>query len=572
MAVNKSKAFREPTKTKALDSWYRKRLKAVAAMVASIALAYDDTLSPFDNAQNITRSLFSYTEQLDQWAKEVANTMIERAARADYDVWLKVLGKDMTQGVKDVFKSVDKGPSYIQLMTEEVQLIKSIPMDAAQKVHEWTTHALETGERPETIAKRIREELPDVTENKATLIARTETARARSVYTQVRAEAIGSEEYIWHTVGDASVRHTHAKLNGKVCRWDDPPETDFGKGGEPLHNHPGRIWNCFTGDTLVCVPSDLLKIIRAPFDGRVIDIGTAFAKVSVTPNHPMLTQRGWVSASEIREGDYLLQAFGNAVEMVESDENQLVARLDDLFDAFSSEVKTTTRVHFDFYGDIPNGDVDTSVIESGLGFDIVTEARKRLSDFGFTWPPTVVRGVGHNAHNVGFAGFLRKISSFLKRSPSHSHKHCFGGVTGGDIAFFQATTNGPSVNAETVRDCEFTLSAEVTADDLSRVEFFPIDGLESSPVMMGGGVYTKRTQFERQNIGTTVDGLGGKFNCVPLFYKGFRVNNLFDRNFVGHVYTLETKKGWYGVTKQNYIVKNCRCWAEPLYTKSKFEF
>lgn len=244
VAKAKAKAFREPTKTKALETWYRRRLNQVAKIVASIALTYDPTLSPFENSQNLTKSLFSYSEQIGQWAEEVANTMIERAARADYDVWLQVLGEDMTKGVKDVFKSVDKGPSYVQLMTEEVKLIKSIPIDAAQKVHEWTTHALEMGERAETIAKRIQAELPQIAENKATLIARTETARARSVYTQVRAEAIGSEEYIWHTVGDASVRHSHAKLNGRVFRWDDPPITDYGKGGEPLRNSPGRIWNC----------------------------------------------------------------------------------------------------------------------------------------------------------------------------------------------------------------------------------------------------------------------------------------------------------------------------------------
>jgi hypothetical protein len=28
---------------------------------------------------------------------------------------------------------------------------------------------------------------------------------------------------------------------------------------------------------------------------------------------------------------------------------------------------------------------------------------------------------------------------------------------------------------------------------------------------------------------------------------------------------LETVKGWYGVTTNNFTVKNCRCWAEPLF-------
>jgi len=85
---------------------------------------------------------------------------------------------------------------------------------------------------------------PDETEqwlhNRATLIARTETARTASVLVQARAQHVGAESYVWKTAGDWKVRPSHRKLNGTVHRWDDPPLSDL----PDYHSHPGQIFNC----------------------------------------------------------------------------------------------------------------------------------------------------------------------------------------------------------------------------------------------------------------------------------------------------------------------------------------
>jgi hypothetical protein len=36
------------------------------------------------------------------------------------------------------------------------------------------------------------------------------------------------------------------------------------------------------------------------------------------------------------------------------------------------------------------------------------------------------------------------------------------------------------------------------------------------------------------------------------------------RNFSGHVYTIQSHNGWYSVTPAQIIVKNCRCYPEPV--------
>ena len=235
--------FREPTKTALLDKWYRKQLRQVAKAVGLIAEQYQGETDPLALAAGITRDLFGYSQTLDAWANRVAGIMVRRASEADYQTWLSV-GEQMSRETRRKLKSAGVGDTFKTLQAEQVALIKSLPLEAAQKVHEWAQKALEDGERPATFRDRIRTELRPMTESHAQLTARTETARARSNCTQVRAQAVGSDSYIWKTVGDGSVRPRHAELDGTVHRWDDPPVTDYGKGGAPIRSHPGCCFNC----------------------------------------------------------------------------------------------------------------------------------------------------------------------------------------------------------------------------------------------------------------------------------------------------------------------------------------
>lgn len=180
---------------------------------------------------------------LEAWAWTVADTMLRRVATDDYDTWTRV-SENLSRETKKRLKDAVVGPEFARLQREQVDLIKSIPLSAAEKVHEWTQAGLSEGSRYSTIAKKIREELGSVSDSKAMLIARTETARARSNFTQARAKSVGSTHYIWHTVGDGAVRPRHAHLDGKIFAWNDPPVCDQGKGGTPVRANPGCVWNC----------------------------------------------------------------------------------------------------------------------------------------------------------------------------------------------------------------------------------------------------------------------------------------------------------------------------------------
>lgn len=246
MKVNRKSAktaFREPTKTANINRWYRKRLQQVAKQVGLIAQEFDEETDLFVAVAQIQRRLFSYEDSLSAYAADIASIMLKRADQADYDTWLSV-GKGISRETRKRLRSPAIANEYQRLQAEQVELIKSIPREAAKKVHEWVKSGLADGQRFSEIADRIKSDLGATTESRAICIARTETARARSNFTQARAKAVGSTGYIWRTVGDGAVRDLHAKLDGTVQRWDSPPICEIGKGGTPVRSHPGCVWNC----------------------------------------------------------------------------------------------------------------------------------------------------------------------------------------------------------------------------------------------------------------------------------------------------------------------------------------
>jgi SPP1 gp7 family putative phage head morphogenesis protein len=81
-------------------------------------------------------------------------------------------------------------------------------------------------------------EVADVSRSRARFWAVDQTLKLNADIVQAKHESLGIEEYVWRTSRDGSVRETHAALEGKRFRYDNPPETGTGK-----HN-PGQDFRC----------------------------------------------------------------------------------------------------------------------------------------------------------------------------------------------------------------------------------------------------------------------------------------------------------------------------------------
>lgn len=219
---------------------YSAKLRLVAKQVGGIVgvFAPDGIVK---DMRALLAMLDQYSFLLLPWAEAVANYMLADVSRRNEKVW-KQVGKEMGQAIRGELATAPHGVVYRQMMREQVELIKSLPIKAGQRVHDLTTEALSTSRRAESIAQEIKRS-GKVTESRARLIARTEVARTSANFNMARAMAAGSEGYIWRTSKDADVRPEHQKMEGKYVRWDHPPKTD--KSLDPYHAGCGPNCRCY---------------------------------------------------------------------------------------------------------------------------------------------------------------------------------------------------------------------------------------------------------------------------------------------------------------------------------------
>lgn len=232
---DKARARANPANSRRAEQNYARSLRKVANQVGHLIGAFppDDP----EMVPTITQMLAKYSEALDGWALRTASAMLAEVESRDRKAWMAAAA-EMSEALRHEIRNAPTGAAMKDLLAEQVTLIKSIPLEAAQRVHELTLKGLEDSTRSSEIAAEIMRS-GEVAVGRANLIARTETARTASVLVQARAEHIGSDGYIWRTANDSDVRHSHKQMNGKFVRWDSPPTLSDG-----TTTHAGQIYNC----------------------------------------------------------------------------------------------------------------------------------------------------------------------------------------------------------------------------------------------------------------------------------------------------------------------------------------
>lgn len=214
-----------------MEREYMRRLRMLTAQIEAMVK------SMADNPDALQRSLNAYSVAIEPWARSIATTMVARIATANAAAWER-LARSMGTSLRKELARAKTGALLQQMLNEQVHLITSLPLDAAQRVHKLTLEGITQGRRAEDIRKDILQ-TGHVTESRAQLIARTEVARTSSGLTMARATEVGSTHYYWQTVGDMDVRKSHKEMNGKIIAWDQPPTLSDG-----TTTHAGMIYNC----------------------------------------------------------------------------------------------------------------------------------------------------------------------------------------------------------------------------------------------------------------------------------------------------------------------------------------
>lgn len=204
------------TPSRAAARAYERTLRSLAGRVSQILTSH----RPQD-AEDILRA---YAESITPWARQSAANMLDGVARGNLEQFRRIssrMGLDMRMFLEgDLI-----GQAAAARIEENTRLIRTIPLEAAQRAGELAHEALITGMRAEDMARELAG-IGSVTMSRARCIALTETGKASTALTRARAGAVGSEGYIWRGVRDGSTRPSHGAQEGKYVPWDKPPTLD----------------------------------------------------------------------------------------------------------------------------------------------------------------------------------------------------------------------------------------------------------------------------------------------------------------------------------------------------------
>lgn len=172
-------------------------------------------------------------------------------------------------------------------------LFATFGADARHAAESALVEGMILGENPRKVARRLRASLAGQL-SRAQTVARTEMMRAwrESTRRSYQANSNLVKGWIWHSATDGRCCPACWAMHG----------TEFPL-AERLDGHP----NCFPAGVVVSGPAPQAATSRW-FAGELVHITTSDGgDLAVTPQHPILTTKGWIPAHLICEGDHVIR-------------------------------------------------------------------------------------------------------------------------------------------------------------------------------------------------------------------------------------------------------------------------
>lgn len=561
-----------------------------------------DKVSPSEIAEEIERSLRAADAG---YGRDVSGIVDRWTLAVDRDVQ-NALHRTMQDALGVDILPVLQQPAVANALdlagTQAVMLIKTIPQEYLGKVAEAVADNF--AGRPLLEGRSLLQQIQHVggvSQRRARLIARDQTSKLTAALNQHRQQAIGIETYYWRTVKDQRVvgnpsgvspvgndKHgDHYHMAGKLFRWDDPTvySDDHGKTWRKRpatwsKRTPGEDIQCFPGTSKINFSNGCDKLWRSYFTGNLVTLlTTGGIDMEATPNHPILTDKGWLPMNEIQEGDYLVQALSHGPQVTKRHPDTCVTTFAKAFETFAEVCgATTTSAKSDFYGDITDGNIDAVNIKSFLSDYLKSTRLQSVAQFLFATTVSSARCV---------ASFFAQLGSFQTYlAPSFWGPATHNSITG----FGQCST---SFVREGTHADEVGLSTSAQREIV--VSYDPLNDAPNHPKRLSntGGTFTSRVAFHNSILREIVTAIvaarnnflnnsppsperlaevvrmttksdGHIFELDTFRYQLVRVCKKSFREFSGHVYTLQSFSGYYSVTNANLVAKNCRCFAEPV--------
>ncbi len=177
----------------------------------------------------------------------------------------------------------------------------------------------------------------------------------------------------YDSINDSRTRPSHLAMDGVIRRWDDPLWKTW---SPPAGYRCVLPWTNVRGDFEIG--------LKSWYSGKAVEIKTkSGAVLAVTANHPILTNHGWISAHQIKDGDNVFRHnfITDAPSAGIVDNNNPPATASEVFETLSLEALGLVDISaFEFHGDANRRERDVYV----AGADsILMDGFMSLSPDGF---------------------------------------------------------------------------------------------------------------------------------------------------------------------------------------------
>ncbi|HWQ41312.1 MAG TPA: phage minor head protein [Desulfosporosinus sp.] len=245
--------------------------KALSEIGNHMHESIDGMADPFDILATVKSLLKNMV--FHRYADATAEKMVAGIFSAGKQTWRMAARENSNSRlIYEALRRELEGPvggSVAFQIQRNAEIIKSFPLDIAKQMTDYISDETIKGRRSAAIAEDLILRFPDVTKNKAKLIARTEVSKTSTALTQARCESIGLDWYRWRSSEDGRVRDSHRLMDGVLVRWTDPPSPERldGLKNPPAPYHAGNIYNCR------CYPEPVVNLDYVKWPAKVFRNG-----------------------------------------------------------------------------------------------------------------------------------------------------------------------------------------------------------------------------------------------------------------------------------------------------------
>lgn len=442
-------------------------------------------------------------------------------------------------------------PLLAALTETTITTLDRVSQDGVQRLTDEIARGAIRGDGPRATARRARAAV-DLTRYEAERIVRTVFMRANNQARDDQFARLGVEYVQADATNDDRTCAYCAARHGMVYKRTRAPQF-------PIHPH------CLVGDTHV-LAEGVTGYSKRWYEGPVVTITTSAGdRLTVTPNHPILTPDGWVNAGALNVGGHVVaHRLGERVGTARLDDEHVEGPVEQVVDALGESPKMAARPvpvsaeHF--HGDGLGSEVAVVGTDGELwdAHDAAVEQHRVQSLFiatvelplsllglsGFQLAPqrdwATTNGLVRLSHS------LRSLA-LVQRAPllpfGIGLRPCGHPMT--PEAFDDASVPG----AEAIGDRLGAFPTFVPGRDGGHVER---SGADAHPTFLEDGA----------DVGLAADVVGGDLGGALTGEVAIDdVVSVQRSAFAGHVYNLQTRQGWY--VADGIVTHNCRCVLLP---------